>query len=240
MGESWCFLLLFAHLSVSLFSKQIIHGDNRLYHAAVFSGTQSVRGDERWEDALFCSGLCHEIPNTRSNLQAFRRKNKWAKFAFFLHFSPTYECFFCFVSFLIRVYRTILPPSFVGWWIALAPLGRNAPPALLTKLFLPPLLSYRQAIYCLVLLGDSEAMHGCRPCSTSLPLCAAFLSPPSFHFYRTIPCRPSAEREASHAEFPPLVCLLSGHFMPVFAPFYKNLANLLYKNCFSRFFFVTL
>ena len=93
-------MLLFAHLSVSLFSKQIIHGDNRLYHAAVLSGTQSVRGDERWEDALFCSGLCHEIPNTRSNLQAFRRKNKWAKFAFFLHFSPTYECFFllCVVS----------------------------------------------------------------------------------------------------------------------------------------------
>ena len=155
---------------------------------------------------------------------------------FFLHFSPTYECFFCFVSFLIRVYRTILPPSFVGWWIALAPLGRNAPPALLTKLFLPPLLSYRQAIYCLVLLGDSEAMHGCRPCSTSLPSCAAFLSPPSFHFYQTIPCRPSAEREASHAEFRPLVCLLSGHFMPVFAPFYKNLANLLYKICFLVFF----
>ena len=153
-----------------------------------------------------------------------------------LHFSPTYECFFCFVSFLIRVYRTILPPSFVGWWIALAPLGRNAPPALLTKLFLPPLLSYRQAIYCLVLLGDSEAMHGCRPCSTSLPSCAAFLSPPSFHFYQTIPCRPSAEREASHAEFRPLVCLLSGHFMPVFAPFYKNLANLLYKICFLVFF----
>lgn len=155
---------------------------------------------------------------------------------FFCIFSPTYERFFCFVSFLIRVYRTILPPSFVGWWIALAPLGRYAPPALLTKLFLPPLLSYRQAIYCLVLLGDSEAMHGCRPCSTSLPSCAAFLSPPSFHFYQTIPCRPSAEREASHAEFRPLVCLLSGHFMPVFAPFYKNLANLLYKICFLVFF----
>lgn len=155
---------------------------------------------------------------------------------FFCIFRPLMSAFFCFVSFLIRVYRTILPPSFVGWWIALAPLGRNAPPALLTKLFLPPLLSYRQAIYCLVLLGDSEAMHGCRPCSTSLPSCAAFLSPPSFHFYQTIPCRPSAEREASHAEFRPLVCLLSGHFMPVFAPFYKNLANLLYKICFLVFF----
>lgn len=104
----------------------------------------------------------------------------------------------------------------------------------ITHLFLVSLLSNR--LPKIVLLGDSEAMHGCRPCSTSLPSCAAFLSPPSFHFYQTIPCRPSAEREASHAEFRPLVCLLSGHFMPVFAPFYKNLANLLYKICFLVFF----
>ena len=222
MGESWCFLLLFAHLSVSLFSKQIIHGDNRLYHAA-------------------CDQLMFILLVFRIWVQSYEKFFKYARISgrnlhFFAFFRPLMSAFFCFVSFLIRVYRTILPPSFVGWWIALAPLGRNAPPALLTKLFLPPLLSYRQAIYCLVLLGDSEAMHGCRPCSTSLPSCAAFLSPPSFHFYQTIPCRPSAEREASHAEFRPLVCLLSGHFMPVFAPFYKNLANLLYKICFLVFF----
>ena len=33
---------------------------------------------------------------------------------FFCIFRPLMSAFFCFVSFLIRVYRTILPPSFVG------------------------------------------------------------------------------------------------------------------------------